>query len=183
MRILRKILAAVLLLFFFVMTAPSTADIISVKTQSHNRDTILFSEFAYSNTGYVSVAVSSVGISSIPVTSNLSQPDPSRIGFFLLSHEFFYRYYREFEQYPDLCPLDIKYISVLFTFQDLSPPPQSSFNKSYHVTYPGGYSLYFANCNDLSLVRWMSAQSFTTPVMTGLLKIIYPLCNRSRLFT
>ncbi|KAL7603197.1 hypothetical protein Lser_V15G14800 [Lactuca serriola] len=152
MRILGKIFATFLILLFFRFTAPSTADIISVKIRSHNRDMILFSEFEYSHTGYVSVAVSSVGISSIPVTSNLSQPDPSRIGFFLLSDELSARYDHEFEQNPDLCALDIKFISVLFTFRDLSPPPQSSFNKSYNVTYPGKYLLYFANCNDLSLV-------------------------------
>lgn len=113
---------------------------------------ILFPEFEYSHTGYVFVAISFVGISSIPVTSNLSQPDPLRIGFFLLSDELSARYDHEFEQNPDLCALDIKFITVLFTFQDLSPPHQSSFNKSYNVTYPGKYSLYFANCNDLSLV-------------------------------
>lgn len=153
MRILGKFITAALLLFFvLIMTAPSTADIISTKIRSHNRNTILFSEFEYSHTGYVSVKVSSVGISSIPFTSNLSQPDPSRIGFFLLSDELSYRYRQEFKRNPDLCPLDIKFISVLFTFRDLSPPPQSSFNKSYHVIYPGVYSLYFANCNDLSLL-------------------------------
>ncbi|KAL7606799.1 hypothetical protein Lser_V15G14793 [Lactuca serriola] len=145
-RILGKIISAVLLLFF-VFTAPSTADIISAKIRSHNRDMIVFSEFEYSHTGYVSVA-----LSSIPVTSNVSQLDPSRIGFLLLSDEFLYRYYQEFKQNPDMCPLDIKNISVLFTFQDLSPPLQSSFNKSYHVTYPGMYSLFLANCNDQFLL-------------------------------
>ncbi|CAI9278378.1 unnamed protein product [Lactuca saligna] len=153
MRILGKFITAALLLFFvLIMTAPSTADIISTKIRSHNRNTILFSEFEYSHTGYVSVKVSSVGISSIPFTSNLSQPDPSRIGFFLLSDELSYRYRQEFKRNPDLCVLDINFISVLFTFRDLSPPPESSFNKSYHVIYPGVYSLYFVNCNDLSLL-------------------------------
>lgn len=147
MRILGKIL-----LLFFLFAAPSTADIRSVKIRSHNRDIIFFSEFEYSHTGYVSVAVSSVGISSIPVTSNSSQPDPSRIGFFLLSDELQHRYNLEFDRNPDLCALDIKFITVLYTFQNLTPPPQSSFNKSYNVIYPGEYSLYFANCNDLSLV-------------------------------
>lgn len=113
---------------------------------------ISFSTFEFSHAGQVSVAVSSVGISSIPVTSNLSEPDPSRIGFVFLSHELSYGYDYKFKRNPDLCPFDSKSISVLFTFQDLTPPPQSSFNKSYNVTYPGEYSLYFANCNDLSLV-------------------------------
>ncbi|CAI9278375.1 unnamed protein product [Lactuca saligna] len=128
---------------------------------------ILFPEFEYSHTSYVYVAVSSVGISSIPVTSNLSQPDPSRIDFFLLPDELFARYNHEFEQNPDLCALDIKFITVLFTFQDLSPPHQSSFNKSYNVTYLGKYSLYFANCNDLSLVTMeVRTELSTTPMMT-----------------
>ncbi|CAI9278836.1 unnamed protein product [Lactuca saligna] len=140
------------ILLFFLFAAPSTADIRSVKIRSHNRDIIFFSEFEYPHTGYVSVAVSSVGISSIPVTSNSSQPDPSRIGFFLLSDELRHRYNLEFDRNPDLCALDIKFITVLYTFQNLAPPPHSSFNKSYNVIYPGKYSLYFANCNDLSLV-------------------------------
>ncbi|XP_023766044.1 protein CANDIDATE G-PROTEIN COUPLED RECEPTOR 7 [Lactuca sativa] len=142
-----RILTAVLLLFF-LFAAPSTADINSVEIQS--KEDILFSEFEYSHTGYVSVSVSSVGISS---TSNSSQPaDPSRIGFFLYSHELSERYPFEIKPNPDMCALDIKNITVLFTFQDLSPPPHASFNTSYHVTYPGKYSLYFANCNNQSLV-------------------------------
>lgn len=116
---------------------------------------ILFSKFEYSHTGYVSVAVSSAGISSNPVTSNASQPaDPSRIGFFLLSQELSDRYHLQlkFRPNPDLYALDIKNITVLFTFRDLSPPPHSSFNTWYHVTYPGNYLLFFANCNNQSLV-------------------------------
>ncbi|CAH1416672.1 unnamed protein product [Lactuca virosa] len=149
------ILTAVLLLFFFIFAAPSTADINSVKILSDNRDLILFSKFEYSPTGYVSVAVSSAGISSNPVTSNASQPaDPSRVGFFLLSQELSDRYHLQlkFRPNPDLCGLDINNITVLFTFRDLSPPPHSSFNTSYHVTYPGNYLLFFANCNNQSLV-------------------------------
>ncbi|KAL2338655.1 hypothetical protein Fmac_013101 [Flemingia macrophylla] len=34
-----------------------------------------------------------------------------------------------------------------FTFRVLSPPPSSSFNRTYLVTIPNEYSLFFANCN------------------------------------
>ncbi|CAH1421230.1 unnamed protein product [Lactuca virosa] len=146
MRNLAKILT-VLLLIFFVFTAPSTADIKSVKIRSDDRDLIVFEEFTFTHTGNVSVAISSVSVSSIQVTSNLSRPDLSRIGFFLVSDDALdYMYYYESVS----CYLDSKYIALLFTFQDISPLPQSSFNKSYAVTYPNLYSLRFANCNPLS---------------------------------
>lgn len=82
MTILAKILTAIFLLFFF-LPAPSKADIISVKLRFDNRHIILFSEFEFSQAGYVSF-----GISSVSFTSTSSrQPDPSRIGFVLQSHE------------------------------------------------------------------------------------------------
>ncbi|KAL2320814.1 hypothetical protein Fmac_029783 [Flemingia macrophylla] len=35
----------------------------------------------------------------------------------------------------------------LFTFRDLSLPLSSSFNRTYPVTTPNEYNLFFANCN------------------------------------
>ncbi|CAI9277580.1 unnamed protein product [Lactuca saligna] len=85
------------------------------------------------------------------VTSTSSrQPDPSRIGFILQSHELQNQHHLEFQQ-NTICPLDFKLNSVLFTFQDLSDP-QFSFNKSYHITYPGMNALFFVNCNNESMV-------------------------------
>ncbi|KVH90584.1 protein GPR107-like [Cynara cardunculus var. scolymus] len=146
MRILGKILPAVLL-FFFLFTAPSMGEIKSLKIRSDNRPMILFEKFGFTHTGFVSIAISSVS-----VTSTLSQPDPSRLGFFLLSEESQIQVLLELQQNPNFCVVDSKFIARLFTFRDLSPPPQSSFNRTYPVTHPNEYSLFFANCNPQSLV-------------------------------
>ncbi|KAI3498530.1 hypothetical protein L1887_34305 [Cichorium endivia] len=105
---------------------------------------ILFSEFEFSHDGYVSLV-----ISSVTATSTSSRPDPSRIGFVLQSLKA--RNGFEFLQ-NTICALDFKLNTVLFTFQDLPHNPQSSFNKTYPVTYPGMYSLFFVNCNDESVL-------------------------------
>ncbi|XP_023754517.1 protein CANDIDATE G-PROTEIN COUPLED RECEPTOR 7 [Lactuca sativa] len=146
MKNLQKILS-ILFLLFFIFTAPSCADIKSVKISSDDRGLIDFHKFEFTNTGQLSVSISSVSVSSMPVTSNLSRPDLSRIGFFLVSD---YALHYMIDEHS--CYLDSKYISLLFTFQDISPPSQCSFNKSYAVTYPNSYTLTFANCNPLSHV-------------------------------
>ncbi|KAL2322333.1 hypothetical protein Fmac_026712 [Flemingia macrophylla] len=46
----------------------------------------------------------------------------------------------------------------LFTFDVLSPPPSSSFNRTYPVTTPNEYSLFFANCK-LNITVSMSLRS------------------------
>ncbi|KAA8516485.1 hypothetical protein F0562_017009 [Nyssa sinensis] len=102
---------------------------------------ILFEKFGFTHTGHVTIAVSSVS-----VTSTLARPDPSHLGFFLLSEESLIQVLLEFQQNPSFCVLYSKYISLLFTFRDLSPPPHTSFNQSYPVTAPNEYSLFFANC-------------------------------------
>uniref|UniRef100_A0A803N8H2 Protein GPR107 n=1 Tax=Chenopodium quinoa TaxID=63459 RepID=A0A803N8H2_CHEQI len=108
---------------------------------------ILFEKFGFTHTGRVNVAVSSVS-----VTSNLSPPEPSRLGFFLLSEESLLQVLLEIQQNPSFCVLDSQYTTHLFTFRDLSPPPASSFNQSYPVSIPNEYSLFFANCNPESSV-------------------------------
>lgn len=147
MRNLQKVLSIVFLLFF-IFTAPSYADIKSVKIRYDDRGLIDFHKFEFTNMGQLSVSISSVSVASMPVTSNLSRPDLSRIGFFLVSD--YAINYMVGEHIS--CYLDSKYISLLFTFQDFSNPSQSSFNKSYAVTYPNSYTLTFANCNPLSHV-------------------------------
>ncbi|KAI3500314.1 hypothetical protein L1887_36133 [Cichorium endivia] len=140
------------LLVFFLFAATSTAEIKSVKLRSDNRGRVLFDYFKFTHTGHVSIAVSAVSVTFMPVTSNISQPDPSRFGFYLLSEEARSLYHDEWTWSNISCKLDSKYISLLFTFKDLPNPLQSSFNKSYPVTYPNEYSLYFSNCNPLSHV-------------------------------
>ncbi|XP_057534246.1 protein CANDIDATE G-PROTEIN COUPLED RECEPTOR 7-like [Amaranthus tricolor] len=142
-----KILFLTLFLLTFSLIPHSFAEIKTLKIISDNRPMILFEKFGFTHTGHVAVAVSSVSVSS-----NLSPPDPSRLGFFLLSEESLLQVLLEIQQNPSFCVLDSQYTTHLFTFRDLSPPPASSFNQSYPVSIPNEYSLFFANCNPESSV-------------------------------
>ncbi|KAG6434060.1 hypothetical protein SASPL_105681 [Salvia splendens] len=108
---------------------------------------ILFERFGFTHTGQASITVSSVS-----VMSNVASPEPSRLGFFLLSEESLIQVLIELQSNPSFCVLDSKYINLLFTFRDLSPPPHSSFSHSYPITSPNEYSLFFANCAPESTV-------------------------------
>lgn len=108
---------------------------------------ILFERFGFTHTGQANISVSSVS-----VMSSVASPDPSRLGFFLLSEESLIQVLLELQSNPSFCVLDSKYITSLFTFRDLSPPPHSSFSHSYPVTSPNEYSLFFANCAPESTV-------------------------------
>ncbi|KAJ9559135.1 hypothetical protein OSB04_013749 [Centaurea solstitialis] len=137
----------VFLLLLSLLTSPSTAEIKSLKIQSDYRPMILFEKFGFTRTG-----VASIAISAVSVTSSVSDIDPSHLGFFLLTEESLIQVLIEYQENPNFCVMDSKFISLLFTFRDLSPPPDSSFNESYPIKYPNEYSLFFANCNPDSLV-------------------------------
>ncbi|XP_075638176.1 protein CANDIDATE G-PROTEIN COUPLED RECEPTOR 7-like [Castanea sativa] len=122
---------------------PSSAEIKSLSIVSDSRPMILFEKFGFTHTGHVTISVSSVSVS---VSSSHSGTDPSLLGFFLLSEESLLQVLLEIQQNPQFCVLNSHYISLLFTFRDLSPPPNSSFTRSYPVTSPNEYSLFFANC-------------------------------------
>ncbi|PIN03877.1 G protein-coupled seven transmembrane receptor [Handroanthus impetiginosus] len=126
-------------LLFLVPLA--TAEIKNLKISSDSRPMILFERFGFTHTGQATISVSSV-----LVMSAVGSPDPSRSGFFLLSEESLIQVLLELQTNPSFCVLDSKYIHLLFTFRDLSPPPHSSFNRSYPITSPNEYSLFFANC-------------------------------------
>ncbi|CAN7037982.1 unnamed protein product [Brassica rapa subsp. trilocularis] len=139
-------LTVVLLFFLLIISAvvpPSTAEIKSLVISSDARPMILFEKFGFTHTGHVTVSVSSVSVVS---TSPDPNPDPSRLGFFLLSEESLLQVLLEIQQNARFCVLDSHYVTHLFTFRDLSPPPNSRFNHSYPVTSPNEYSLFFANC-------------------------------------
>lgn len=139
-----------LLLFFsllLLLLYPTSAEIKTLSITSDARPMILFEKFGFTHTGHVTISVSSVSVSSA-----LSDTDPSRLGFFLLSEESLLQVLLEIQQDPQFCVLDSHYIAPLFTFRDLSPPPSSSFNHSYPVTSPNEYSLFFANCAPQSSV-------------------------------
>ncbi|KAL8227107.1 hypothetical protein R6Q57_016939 [Mikania cordata] len=146
MSVLVKI-ATVVFLLFFLFTAPSSAEIKSFKIRSDNRPMILFEKFGFTNTGNITVAISAVS-----VNNTVSPLDRSRLGFFLLGEESLIQAVLELEQNPNFCIIDSKFISLLFTFRDLPSLHQSSFNKSYLVTYSSEYSLFFVNCVPNSLV-------------------------------
>ncbi|XP_057970345.1 protein CANDIDATE G-PROTEIN COUPLED RECEPTOR 7-like [Malania oleifera] len=133
--------------FLSLFLHPAAAEIKTLKIDSDTRPMILFEKFGFTRTGHVSVAVSAVS-----VRSSLAQPDPSRLGFFLLSEESLLQILYEIQQKPGFCVLDSLYITTLFNFRDLSPHPASSFSGSYPVTAPNEYSLFFANCAPESAV-------------------------------
>lgn len=108
---------------------------------------ILFERFGFTHTGQANISVSSVS-----VMSSVASPDPSRLGFFLLSEESLIQVLLELQSNPSFCVLDSNYITKLFTFRNLSPPPHSSFSHSYPVTSPNEHSLFFANCAPESTV-------------------------------
>ncbi|KAM7464111.1 hypothetical protein LguiA_032232 [Lonicera macranthoides] len=135
-----KLLHAIVLLSLTLLHL-TTAEIKTLKITSDSRPMILFEKFGFTHSGHVTVAVSGVS-----VTSTLSPPESSRLGFFLLSEESLIQVLFELQQNPNFCVIDSKYIKLLFTFRDLSPPPQSSFNQSYPIDVPNEYSLFFSNC-------------------------------------
>ncbi|KAJ1391330.1 Lung seven transmembrane receptor-like [Sesbania bispinosa] len=128
-------------LFLLFLVCPSTAEIKSLTITSDTRPMILLEKFGFTHTGHVTIAVSEVS-----VVAAATQPDPSRLGFFLLNEESLLQVLIEIQQNPNFCVLDSRYITRLFTFRDLSPPPTASFNRSYPVTSPNEFSLFFANC-------------------------------------
>ncbi|KAK6146959.1 hypothetical protein DH2020_017871 [Rehmannia glutinosa] len=136
------------LLFFLLLLLPFTfAEIKNLKISSDSRPMILFERFGFTHTGQATITVSAVS-----VMSGVGSPDPSRLGFFLLSEESLIQVLLELQSNPSFCVLDSNYIHLLFTFRDLSPPPHSSFNHSYPITSPNEYSLFFANCAPESAV-------------------------------
>lgn len=135
------------ILFLSLLLYPSSAEIKSLSIASDSRPMILFEKFGFTHTGHVTISVSSVSFSSPHANT-----DPSLLGFFLLSEESLLQVLLEIQQNPQFCVLNSHYISLLFTFRDLSPPPTSSFDRSYPVTSPNEYSLFFANCAPESAV-------------------------------
>nr|DAD27800.1 TPA_asm: hypothetical protein HUJ06_029268 [Nelumbo nucifera] len=137
----------VLFIAFLSLLPFSSAEITNLQIYADSRSMILFEKFGFTHTGHVTVEVNDVSY-----TSSLSQPDPSRFGFFLLSEEALIQVLIEAEQNPNFCVLDSHYIISLFTFKDLFTPQRTSFNNSYNITDPNEYSLFFANCAPQSQV-------------------------------
>ncbi|XP_073066615.1 protein CANDIDATE G-PROTEIN COUPLED RECEPTOR 7-like [Primulina eburnea] len=124
-----------------VILPPMAAEIKTLKISSDSRAMILFERFGFTHTGQANISVSSVSVDSPGASA-----DSSHLGFFLLSEESLIQVLVELQQTPSFCVLESKYTTHLFTFRDLSPPPRSSFQRSYPITSPNEYSLFFANC-------------------------------------
>ncbi|KAK4772865.1 hypothetical protein SAY87_027884 [Trapa incisa] len=127
--------------------ALSSAEIKTLTISADARPMILLEKFGFTRTGHATISVSAVS-----VVSALASPDPSRLGFFLLSEESLLQVLIEMQQDKQFCVLDSHFTIHLFTFRDLSPPSHASFNQSYPVGSPNEYSLFFANCNPESRV-------------------------------
>ncbi|CAI9098137.1 OLC1v1034727C1 [Oldenlandia corymbosa var. corymbosa] len=134
-------LILLLLLPVILTLLPSTtAEIKTLTIKDDPRPMILFEQFGFTHTGYATITASSVS-----VVSTLATPDASKLGFFLLSEESLIQVLIELQQNA-FCVLDSRFIIKLFDFRELSPPPASSFNRTFPVTSPNEYSLFFANC-------------------------------------
>ncbi|KAG7630614.1 Lung seven transmembrane receptor-like [Arabidopsis suecica] len=136
-------LFVVLLLFSASCITRTAAEIKSLTISDDSRPMILFEKFGFTQSGHVSVSISSVAVVS---SSSDPIPDPSRLGFFLMSEESLLQVVLEIEQNPNFCVLDSNYVLHLFTFHDLSPPPGSKYEHLYPVMSPNEYSLFFVNC-------------------------------------
>ncbi|KAG0469140.1 hypothetical protein HPP92_018468 [Vanilla planifolia] len=144
-----------LILLLFSLFSLSEAEIKNLKITTDSRPMILFEKFGYTQRGGVYISVSLVSFSSF-----LSDPDPSLFGFFLISEEnLIQAIYESQQQTPSpngnaACVLLSPYILPLFTFRDLyqTSPDDYKYNRSYPITRPDEYSLYFANCAPKSQV-------------------------------
>ncbi|XP_020871398.1 uncharacterized protein LOC9298233 [Arabidopsis lyrata subsp. lyrata] len=133
MKMTRLPLFVVLLLFTASFITPTAAEIKSLTISDDSRPMILFEKFGFTQSGHVSVSVSSVSVVS---SSSVPIPDPSRLGFFLMSEESLLQVVLEIEQKPNFCVLDSNYVLHLFTLKDLSSPPGSQIR----ALVPGDFS-------------------------------------------
>ncbi|XP_015692856.2 protein CANDIDATE G-PROTEIN COUPLED RECEPTOR 7 [Oryza brachyantha] len=154
--------AALLLAVAGVLAVPALAEIRTETFREDPRPSILFEKFGFSKTGAVRIVISGAGVSS-----TFARADPKLIGFFLLSDESLFQAIYEAQarrppekreevagggpDEPDVsrCILSSPYVKTLFTFHDLG---RGHYNKTFPVTHPDEYSLYFANCAPESLV-------------------------------
>ncbi|KAL6614206.1 hypothetical protein ACP70R_036476 [Stipagrostis hirtigluma subsp. patula] len=137
-----------------VLLRPAAAEIKQESFNQDSRSSILFEKFGFSPRGAVSIEVSGA-----KADSKLAKPDPSQLGFFLLSDEALFEAIYEQPPPTDLnpnpesspgCVLSSPYVTPLFTFADLDE--NGHHNKTFPITHPDEYSLFFANCAPESTV-------------------------------
>lgn len=140
-----RLLRLLLLLSLLSLLSPSSAEIKTLKVTADNRPLILFEKFGFNQGGSITVEVQDASLSAAPF------PAPSLLGFFLISDE---SLLHPSVPLPHLnpnpndanCVLFHPYVKPLFTFHDLSPPPSRSINRTFPITHPDEYNLFFANC-------------------------------------
>lgn len=127
---------------------PAAAEIKQESFKDDSRPSILFEKFGFNHHGSVSISVHGAKASS-----TLAKPDPAQLGFFLLSDEALFE--AIYEQPPptnlnpnpessSTCVLSSPYVTPLFTFAELDG--EGHYNKTFPITHPDEYSLFFANC-------------------------------------
>ncbi|KAL5202220.1 hypothetical protein ABZP36_013172 [Zizania latifolia] len=154
--------AAARLLLLLAVALPAAAEIKTEYFREDPRPSILFEKFGFSKTGAVRIILSGAAVSS-----SFARADPKQLGFFLLSDESLFQAIYESQarptpekraeaagggpDEPDVsgCVLSSPYVKTLFTFHDMEG---GHYNKSFPVTHPDEYSLYFANCAPEALV-------------------------------
>uniref|UniRef100_A0ACD5W4A9 Uncharacterized protein n=1 Tax=Avena sativa TaxID=4498 RepID=A0ACD5W4A9_AVESA len=137
-----------------VLLRPAAAEIKQEFFKEDSRQSILFEKFGFSPRGSVTIA-----LSGAKAASKLAKPDPTQLGFFLLSDEALFEAIYEQPPPTDLnpnpdpnpaCVLSSPYVIPLFTFADLDG--SGGYNKTFPITHPDEYSLFFANCAPESAV-------------------------------
>jgi hypothetical protein len=149
------------------LALPVAAEIKKESFREDPRSSIMFEKFGFSKSGAVRIIVSGAAVSS-PV----ARPDNGQLGFFLLSDESLLHAIDEAQEGPTRekraaatngggedpdggsgagagCVLDSPYVKKLFTFKNLKG---GHYNKSFPVTRPDEYTLFFANCAPEALV-------------------------------
>ncbi|KQK05863.1 protein GPR107 [Brachypodium distachyon] len=156
-----SLLLLLLLAVAGAIVPPSAAEIRSESFREDPRQSILFEKFGFSKSGAVRIILTGAAVSS-----SFARADPKQIGFFLLADESLLQAIYESRERPapekraedptgadepDLssCVLSSPYVKTLFTFHDMEG---GHYNKSFPVTHPDEYSLFFANCAPASLV-------------------------------
>ncbi|GJN17239.1 hypothetical protein PR202_gb04291 [Eleusine coracana subsp. coracana] len=130
------------------LLSPAAAEIKQESFKDDSRSSILFEKFGFSHHGSVYISVDGAKTSS-----PLAKPDLAQLGFFLLSDEALFEAMYEQQPPTDLnpnpesapgCVLSSPYVTPLFTFAELDG--DGHYNKTFPITHPDEYSLFFANC-------------------------------------
>ncbi|XP_078447055.1 protein CANDIDATE G-PROTEIN COUPLED RECEPTOR 7-like [Wolffia australiana] len=131
-------------LFLFLLLSSifsiSVAEIKSERIIADSRPVILFEKFGFTARGHINIVLSNVSYAS-----SSASPDPSLFGFFIISDESFLQVAYEYQDRANACILSSNYIKILLKFTDLAGNPPS-FNKTFPITHPDEYNLFFASC-------------------------------------